>query len=208
MPRWIVFFMTTLFTALIQNDSGSYIYDGLGMLPQTGQVVSGLQAPHRRRETLQDRCSSPEGQARTLQLVEFIVLRQHFKSVLEGEVEEEKIKENSCRWLRFVSIGLMFYTNQVLSGGLAATSLNKGKREREEEKTSKNVSGVRSRVRRTHPCRKPELCTSLPLPLSPICLCHCAVGHAACFPPDDHAETLEASQRQGPVIIYSFTMGV
>lgn len=56
-------------------DCGPYIHDGLGMVSQTRQIVSGLQTAHRPGKTLQDRCSSHVAQTSTLHLTELVGLR-------------------------------------------------------------------------------------------------------------------------------------
>ncbi len=71
-------------TGLLVQCIYTYVHDRLHVFPQTGQVVSGSQAPYCLGQTLQDRCSSPEGQAGTLDLIEFIALCHHFKGILEG----------------------------------------------------------------------------------------------------------------------------
>lgn len=62
-----------------------YLYDCLSMFPQAGQILSVPQTLHHKGQTLQDRCGSPEGQAGTLDLVEFIALCQNFKRILWQE---------------------------------------------------------------------------------------------------------------------------
>lgn len=64
-----------------------YIHDCLGMVPQTRQAESGLQASHRPGETLQHGRGSPEAQAATLHLIELGALREHLEGVLEETVE-------------------------------------------------------------------------------------------------------------------------
>lgn len=64
-----------------------YIHDGLGMVPQTRQAESGLQASHWPCETLQHGRGSPEAQAATLQLIELAALGEHLEGVLKERVE-------------------------------------------------------------------------------------------------------------------------
>lgn len=64
-----------------------YIHDCLGMVPQTRQAESGLQASHRPGETLQHGRASPEAQAATLHLIELAALGEHLEGVLEETVE-------------------------------------------------------------------------------------------------------------------------
>lgn len=73
----------------LHADSGPYLHDCLSVFPQAGQVLSGPQAPHCPGQTLQDRRSSPVGQAWTLHLVEFIAFCQYFKRILQGETEDK-----------------------------------------------------------------------------------------------------------------------
>ena len=68
----------------------SYVDDGFGVVPETGQVVGFIQAAEPPGEALQDRCGSPESQATTLHLVKLVALSQHFKSILHGGEKEEE----------------------------------------------------------------------------------------------------------------------
>lgn len=77
----------------------SYVDDCFGVVPETRQVLGFIQTAEHPRETLQDRCSSPESQTTTLHLVKLVALSQHFKSVLDRKGRRkvgEKMKRGSA----------------------------------------------------------------------------------------------------------------
>jgi len=67
----------------LSAESGPYLYDSLDMFTQERQALCCPDTSHHPRQTLKDRCSSPEGQALTLHLIEFIILHHHFKRILQ-----------------------------------------------------------------------------------------------------------------------------
>ncbi|XP_077437670.1 B-cell linker protein isoform X2 [Vanacampus margaritifer] len=86
-----------------------------------GQALSGSYTLHGPWQTLQDRCSSPEDKAGTLELVEFVVLCQYFKSILQEEDTRtgkkgwhQGEKEGQMAWILFWITGQRVVDHKAL----------------------------------------------------------------------------------------------
>lgn len=133
-------------------DRGPYIHDGLGMVPQTRQLVGGLQTAHRPGKTLQDRCGSHVAQTSALHLTELVALREHFESILEENGDEG-------RWEKCISGYYLEDTSIIRRPYYMTCNFFKQGREDsgKEARRSEDMSGVHLHVRCTDPCKKPEL---------------------------------------------------
>lgn len=152
-----------------------YIHDGLGMVPQTRQAESGLQASHRPCETLQHGRGSPEAQAATLQLIELAALGEHLEGVLEERVEV---------WIRIIPARSWVLSGrhlrqdpQLLKTGQRRFSRG-GAAQLQHVRCSFTCQMQRPVQKTRTPCR--FLLPPLPL-LHALCPCHFTVGHAAFF---------------------------
>lgn len=126
-----------------------YIHDCLGVVPQTRQAESGLQASHRPGETLQHGRGSPVAQAATLHLIELAALREHLEGVLEETVEV---------WIRILPARRWALSVRPPSRDMTRNFFKQGRGDSAEEgQRNCNMSGVHLHVRCNDPCRKPEL---------------------------------------------------
>lgn len=152
-----------------------YIHDCLGMVPQTRQAESGLQASHRPGETLQHGRGSPEAQAATLHLIELAALREHLEGVLEETVEV---------WIRILPARRWALSGRPPATWLA-TSLNRA--EAIQPRRGSTTATCQVFIYMSDATTRAGNQNSLPLPPSSFtappcpCPCHFTVGHAAFF---------------------------